>query len=171
MRLDKVLVLIIGVFLILIGTNTAFSKEENISQSPLVQESGLESEVQWIWGEVTSVDAVNNKVNVRYLDFENDIEKEIDITADEKTTYDNIGSINQLKPNDIVSIDYISVPGGVNIAKNVSIERPEEIQSPLPVPKDEASIEDKKIIRETERELPVSGSDIHEPANTVEQAK
>lgn len=171
MRLNKVLVLIIGAFLILIGTNIAFSKEENISQAPLVQESSSESDVQWIWGEVTSVDAANNKVNVKYLDFENDIEKEIDITADEKTAYDNIGSINQLKPNDIVSIDYTSAPGGVNIAKNVSIEKPEEIQNPLPVPKDEVSIEDNLIIRETERELPVSGSNMQEQANTREQAK
>lgn len=129
MKLAKKLFLIIGVLLSLTGINTAFSQEESIAQIPLVQESNSEPEVQWIWGEVTSVDVSNNKVNVKYLDFENDIEKETTITIDEKTTYDNISSISQLKPNDIVSVDYTPAPGGVNIAKSISIEKPEENQT------------------------------------------
>lgn len=163
MRLGKSIVLIIGFFLVLIGTNAAFSREESIVQAPLVQESSLDPEVQWIWGEVTSVNVPNNKVNVKYLDFENDIEKEIVITIDEKTTYENIGSISQLKPNDIVSIDYASAMGGVKIAKSVSIERPEEIQNLLPVEKEGASVEGRKINSDSLKEFLVS-----EP-NTQEQ--
>jgi hypothetical protein len=81
-------------------------------------------EVQWIWGEVVSIDSQKNEMTVKYLDYETETENNIVIAADEKTTYENINSLGQIKLQDNVSIDYVVGPAG-NIAKNISIEKAE----------------------------------------------
>jgi uncharacterized Zn finger protein len=63
---------------------------------------------------------------VKYLDYDADQEKEMAINVDEKTIYENVKSIDEIKPQDTVSIDYIVSPEGKNIAKNISIEKIEE---------------------------------------------
>ncbi len=84
------------------------------------------SEMQWLWGEVSSVDPQKNEVAIKYLDYETDTEKEIIIAADENTTYDNVKSINDIKTDDIISVDYVFKPDGRYIAKNISIEKSED---------------------------------------------
>jgi hypothetical protein len=80
-------------------------------------------QVQWLWGEVVSVDAQNKAISVKYFDYDNDIEKEISIGIDDKTTYENAKSIDEIKPQDSVSIDYTVTPEGKGIAKNISVEK------------------------------------------------
>lgn len=85
-----------------------------------------DSEMQWLWGEVSSVDPEKNEVAIKYLDYETDTEKEIKISADENTAYENVKSIKDIKADDIVSVDYIFSPDGRYIAKNISIEKTED---------------------------------------------
>jgi hypothetical protein len=94
-----------------------------------------EPEVQWLWGEVVSVDILNKQMIIRYLDYETDTEKEISVGVDDKTTYENIKSLEEIKPQDAVSVDYIVNTDGKNIAKNINLEKnegtgvlPEEIK-------------------------------------------
>jgi hypothetical protein len=131
MALRKSIILAIAVFsIILISSNTVFSQEEEkVIEGPSIQQTPAEPEVQWLWGEVVSVGANNNEVTVKYLDYENDIEKEIAIAIDEKTTYENIKSISEINPKDNVSVDYIVSEDGKNIAKNIIIEKPESQQT------------------------------------------
>jgi len=86
-------------------------------QTPIV----AEPEVQWLWGEVVSVDTNAKQMTVKYLDYETDTEKEMNIKADDKTTYENVKSLDEIKVQDTLSIDYI-VADGKNIAKNISVE-------------------------------------------------
>jgi hypothetical protein len=86
-----------------------------------------EAEVQWLWGEVASLDAPNKVLVVKYLDYDTDIEKQMTITADEKTEFENVKSIDEIKSQDTISIDYIVGPDNRNIAKVISVERMEEI--------------------------------------------
>lgn len=72
---------------------------------------------------------------IRYLDYETDTEKEISVGVDDKTTYENIKSLEEIKPQDAVSVDYIVNTDGKNIAKNINLEKnegtgvlPEEIK-------------------------------------------
>lgn len=92
----------------------------------LAQEAQNEPEALWLWGEVVSIDTQNNNLLVKYLDFETDQGKEISINVDEKTTYENIKSLDELKPKDNVSIDYIQSPDAKNLAKNIVVEKSEE---------------------------------------------
>ncbi len=103
----------------------AFSQEQPISGNPTA--SPGETEIQWVWGEVISVDAPNSSVTVKYLDYETDSEKEMVILTDAKTTYENIQSVAEIKPADTLSIDYVVTIEGKNLAKNISVEKPEDV--------------------------------------------
>lgn len=89
------------------------------------QEQAAELENQWLWGEIDSVDIQENEVMVRYLDYDTEQEKEINITVDEKTIYENVDSLLDIKPRDAVSVNYLILPEGKNLAKNISVENPE----------------------------------------------
>ncbi len=85
-------------------------------------------EVQWLWGEVVSVDTTAKTMIVKYLDYETDTEKEITINVDDKTTYENAKSLDEIKTQDTLSIDYVAVDGK-DIAKNISVEKNEGVQA------------------------------------------
>lgn len=116
--------------IIFISAGMVFSQE--LIQGPPVQQAASEPEVQWLWGEVISLDAGNNEVTVRYLDYDNDVEKEITLGADEKTTYENIKSLSELKTGDNASIDYIIGQDGRSIAKNIAVEQPGNPEEVIP---------------------------------------
>jgi len=135
MGLKKSFVLLVAVSLILISTGLIFGQDDtntttippSMTLEPTMPElNPIEPEAQWVWGEVVSVDAANNQINVKFLDYETDVEKEVAINVDDKTTYENVQSINEIKPKDTVSIDYIVNPDGQNIARSISIEKAEE---------------------------------------------
>jgi len=137
MKIKMSLVLGIMFSFILISTGIVFSEEQAV-ENPPAQEVPSEPETQWIWGDVVSVDAVAKKVLVKYLDYETDTEKEINIAVDDKTTYENVKSVDEIKPQDTLSIDYMISPDGNNIARNISVEKPEGTETlPEETPKEE----------------------------------
>ena len=110
---------------LLFGKNVAFSQTDTI-RGGVVPEYGEDSEMLWLWGPVVSVDSQNNQVMIKYFDYENDQEKEMTLTIDEKTSFENVRSLGDIKINDALSIDYIASVDGKNIARNLSVEKPEE---------------------------------------------
>jgi biopolymer transport protein ExbD len=126
MKTKTSLILAMTVSLIFIGRGVTFGQEQAKTQTMQADESALETqtepEIQWAWGEVLSVDNQRNEFMVKYLDYETDQEKQMTISVDEKTNYENVKSLNDIKPLDTAGIDYIITPEGRNIAKNVSIE-------------------------------------------------
>lgn len=89
-----------------------------------------EPDIQWLWGEVSSLDIPNNKITINYFDYETDAEKAAKISVDDNTKYENIRSLNDIKLNDTISIDYALSADGKYIAKNISIEKLEEASAP-----------------------------------------
>jgi hypothetical protein len=89
------------------------------------QETQVEPQTQWLWGEAVSVDAANKTLVVKYLDYETDQEKDVAITTDDQTSYENVSSLSEIKIKDALSIDYIIGADGKNIAKLISVEKPE----------------------------------------------
>ena len=112
---------------ILISTGLIFSQDET-AEGPSVPGVSLESEMLWIWGDVVSVDKAAKKILVKYLDYETDTEKEINIIADDKTTYENVKSFDEIKAQDTLSVDYVVGTDGSNIARNISAEKPEVME-------------------------------------------
>ena len=90
-----------------------------------------EFETQWVWGEVISSDPQNKEITINYFDYETDTEKELKLTIDERTRYENVNSLNDLKLHDTISVDYILSTDGKYTARNISVEKPEEPVVPL----------------------------------------
>lgn len=117
---------------ILISAGMALAQEPAIAPEAAVENQAAESEIQWLWGEVVSSDAANKTLVIKYLDYDTDQEKEAIVTVDEKTTYENIQFLDGIRPQDTLSIDYIVNAEGRNVAKNISLEKPEEALSSEP---------------------------------------
>jgi len=121
----KIIILAIVCSWIFLNAGFALSQQTNVTQAPAADET----EVEWLWGEVASVDAPNKALVVKYLDYDTDIEKQITITADEKTGFENVKSMDEIKPQDTVSIDYIVGPDNRNTAKVISVEKMDDISA------------------------------------------
>jgi hypothetical protein len=75
------------------------------------------------------VDKAARSIKVKYLDYDTDTEKEMAITADDNTKYENVNSFDEIKPQDTLSIDYKIGTDASNIAVNISVERPESVET------------------------------------------
>jgi hypothetical protein len=140
MILKKIMPVFVFVALIAATTLIAFAAEEVLisSENPVVvpAESGVsaasaqvplpnESDTQWVWGEVVNLDSAGKIITLKYLDYETDQEKDILLAVDEKTTFENIKSFDEIKAKDTLSIDYMVTPDAKNVAKNIGLESPD----------------------------------------------
>ena len=143
MNLKKITPVFVFVALIALTTLIAFAAEEakvgaenpvaspvdsaasvSASQAPQVPAQN-ENNTQWAWGEVVSVDAAAKTITLKYLDYETDQEKNVVLSVDEKTTFENIKILDDIKVKDTLSIDYMAGPDGKNVAKNIGLESPD----------------------------------------------
>lgn len=120
----------------------------------------LENDIQWAWGDVVSLDVPAKTVTIKYLDYETDQEKELVLTVDEKTTFENIKALEEIKLKDTLSIDYMVTIDNKNIAKNISLEKPDELPASLE-PKDDLQPKETTMIPQVPAETP---NQITEPA-------
>lgn len=138
--MKKIYFTALALALLLVSSGAAFSEGEVPAQAaPAVTiaapvlEAQAEPDIQWLWGEVVAADAQANEMAVKYLDYENDQEREMVIAVDPKTSFENVKSLAEVKPKDTVSVDYIISSDAKNLAKNISVEKIEGMQPPLTV--------------------------------------
>lgn len=98
------------------------------------------NDLQWIWGSITNLDNQAKTFTVKYFDYETDQEKELVLSVDEKTTFENMNGLDELKVEDTLSVDYSLDADNKNIAKNVSLEKPDVISAQLPKAQTEAPV-------------------------------
>jgi len=128
--------LISGCFILvfmLLALNTFVLAEE-----AAVTASNAANDTQWIWAEVVGVDASAKSLTLKYLDYETDLEKQIVLGVDENTVYENIKSFDEIKVADTLSVDYVLLADGKNIAKNISLEKPDLATEVVPPAASEA---------------------------------
>ncbi len=117
-----VLIILMGLFGFL-GINVLFAQTEIKPEQVAV--ASPEMDVQWLWGEVVNIDYPNKVFTVKYFDYETETEKNVSVLVNNGTVYESVTSLDEIKPKDTVSVDYVVVEGN-NIAKNVGVEKPEE---------------------------------------------
>ncbi len=83
-----------------------------------------QADTQWAWGEVVSVDSANKTITLKAFDYETDQEKQLLVAIDDKTTFENVKSLDEIKALDAVSVDYAIDMSGKMVAKNITIEAP-----------------------------------------------
>jgi len=86
-----------------------------------------ENETQWAWGEVINLDAPAKTLTLKHLDYETDQERDLVLTVDEKTVFENIKSLDEIKIKDTLIVDYLAGVNGRNIAKNINFEKPDSL--------------------------------------------
>jgi hypothetical protein len=146
MNFRKILGIFVFIMFITLATFVAFAEEAvvaapaqhpNLSDSLVRASAQNEADTQWAWGEVTNLDSQAKTLTLKYFDYETDQEKELVLAVDEKTAYENIKSFDEIKVKDTLSIDYAAGPENKNVAKNISLERPDALaavpQPPAPV--------------------------------------
>jgi len=99
--------------------------DKAVTDEAAAVETGAETELLWIWGEVVLVDVQKKQILVKYLDYETDSEKQAFVNVDDNTVYENAQSLADIKPLDTVSIDYRTGPDASLLAATVSVEKPE----------------------------------------------
>lgn len=112
----------------LLAVNSALSQEDATTAPAAAAATPAEEALQWVWGEVVSLDALSKNFKIKFLDYETDTEKEMTITVDDKTTYENVKAFQEIKPQDTVSVDYMVGADGKSLAKNINVEKPDDAQ-------------------------------------------
>jgi len=128
MKNKIILAAVLAVSLLSTSAILAFSQEQTPLNAP-ASDNQAESDTQWLWGEVVSIEVPRNMLLVKYLDYDTEQEKEMVISVNDKTAYENVKSVMEIKLHDAVSIDYVLGAGGMNLARKISIEKPEEIDT------------------------------------------
>lgn len=138
MNLKRATVFSIFIILIMVVTLIAFAEEPIMAPADSTAVSSDQqvapkntNETQWAWGEVTNLDVQAKTLTLKYLDYETDQEKDLVLTVNEKTTFENIKSLDEIKIKDTLSIDYMLGVDGNNIAKNINFEKTDS--SPIAV--------------------------------------
>ena len=117
--------------LILLGVAVIFilTATEIFSQAVALTEQEEEFPIEdWVVGDVVALDLEGNQLALIYIDYQTNEEKEITIGVDDKTRYENVNKLQDIKVGDVVSIDYRITPGGKNIASTISVERIKEVK-------------------------------------------
>jgi hypothetical protein len=110
---------VFGILFLVLMAKPDFAQQEAVLN---VAASSTDPEIQWVLGEVISTDTANNKLVVKFLDYEAEIEREITVEAAGDTVYEGTTTLADIKPKDTVSIDYIA-QDEKNIAKKVSVQK------------------------------------------------
>jgi hypothetical protein len=134
------------------ATSVVASDQQAVAQN--------ENDTQWAWGEVTNVDSQAKTFTLKYLDYETDQEKELVLNVDEKTAFENIKGLDEIKIKDTLSIDYLVGADNKNIAKNVSFEKPD---STSPVSEKPADVSEPIVQSETPVAPPAAVNESPEP--------
>ncbi len=115
------------VIVLSLGFGLAFAQGEDevktLNQEPQVLD------LKWVLGEVTNIDLENKVISVKYLDYEDSEEKNISILIGSDTTFENIKSLEEIRPQDYLSLDYVFTQDGKNVAKNISLDKPKTVEA------------------------------------------
>jgi len=151
--------LVFACFFILFAMGLAYSQEvvadETATTNEITEEGVVapttdvaQPEPQWQYFEVVSTDLQNNGIVVKYIDYDTDTEKQMTIAVDEKTTYENVASLKELKPEDALGVDYIVDSTGKSIATNISLEKSsaKEEDAAVEAPPVEEEVDDAGVV-------------------------
>ena len=126
-RIMFCVVSVICLSLLLLFSQASFCQEAGEQAQNVTGNQTIEPEDSWLWGDVVSLDTAAGKLVLKYIDYESDNEKEVSVYASAETTYENVSALAEIKPEDTVSVDYITAADGKMMAKHISVEKLESV--------------------------------------------
>jgi Cu/Ag efflux protein CusF len=94
----------------------------------LAQEAGQEAApaeakpIEWVWGEVISVDAGNKQIVLKHLDYDTYEEVQTTLNVGDKTLFENVAALEEIRAGNHLTADF-KVVAGSNIADLVVVEK------------------------------------------------
>lgn len=97
----------------------------------LAQEAGQETApaapaeakpAEWVWGEVVSVDTENKQIALKHLDYDTYEEVQTTLKVDDKTLFENVAALGDIKAGNHLTADFKMVAGS-NIADLIVVEK------------------------------------------------
>jgi hypothetical protein len=136
---------ILGAFLVVSFSTLSFAQENQTTKRPVAVPENTAAApaavaapaspadikavpTEWLYGEINSVDIAGKALILTYLDYDTDIEKQVTVSVDAKTIFENVKSLEEIKPQDMVSIDYVIGADSKNLAVAISVEKPENAE-------------------------------------------
>lgn len=118
----------------------------------------VSKEIKWVWGEVSSVDATTNKITIKYLNYDTDLEETLNIAVDSATRFENAEGISAVKVGDNVGVDYILNANGEASAKSIALEKaesmPEKAETEPAQAASEANVETPAVVPAVQEAVP-----------------
>ncbi len=126
------LVCVIGILSLLLiqGIAIAQGAKDPEAAPAAAKQSGPKTES--IYGEVLALKEDGSSMTVQYYDYDTDEEKNVEISADKNTKFENASALKDVKKGDWVDAAYGVGEAGKNVASSISVEKEEE-ESPVPV--------------------------------------
>jgi len=113
--------------LLLLFNGLSFCQEAGEQTQNVTENQTVEPEDSWLWGDVVSLDTAAGQLVLKYIDYESDSEKKVSVYTSAETTYENVSGLAEIKPEDTVSVDYITAADGKITAKHISVEKLESV--------------------------------------------
>jgi Cu/Ag efflux protein CusF len=101
------------------------------AETPATPAPPMDREMEWIWGEVVGVDGATKEVTIKHLDYDTYEEAKTILSLDEKTAYENVEGLAQIKAGDHVTADYYKL-GSRNVVELLVLEKDELLTEPAP---------------------------------------
>jgi len=109
----------------LTGANAA-TAESAVSATPAEAKPA-----EWVWGEVVSVDTENKQIVLKHLDYDTYEEVQITIKVGDKTLFENVAALGDIKAGNHLTADF-KIVAGSNIADLIVVEKEVQEESVVP---------------------------------------
>lgn len=125
---SKVIIALVAISFIF-GGAVLFAQEDSKSNSDNTSSQSKETvAMEWVMGIVKSVNLEDKTIDVSYYDFENDEDKVITISTNDKTEYIGM-KLKDINPGDDIEVSYMYSNDGTPIAEAVITAKLKDIES------------------------------------------
>ncbi len=94
----------------------------NAVAAPSTVDTQAPKSTEWVWGEVVSVDADKKLIVIKHLDYETYEEVQTALTIADKTLFENVANLAEIKAGDHLTADF-RVASGTNVADLIVVEK------------------------------------------------
>ena len=125
---SKVIITLVAISFIFGGV-VLFAQEDSNSNSDNTSSQSKEAvAMEWVMGIVKSVNLEDKTIDVSYYDFENDEDKVITISTNDRTEYIGM-KLKDINPGDDIEVSYMYSNDGTPIAEAVITAKLKDIES------------------------------------------
>lgn len=103
-----------------LGQTEASNKLEETQSEAM--EKAPQKTLEWVWGEVVEVAPEKKEIVIKHLDYETYEEVQMKLLVIDKTTFENVSQLSDIRLKDRITVDYYA-KDGANICELIVVEK------------------------------------------------